>query len=266
MIAAPPLEVQRAFGLAHEPTLLSSSSGGVWLADGVVLKRAPDPTEASFVAELTTRLPAVATAVATSDGEWTHSGWSGTTYVAAAPDPGRWDEILDLGDELHHALADLDPAWPPALDSRRTPWAIADRVTWQEQPLPDDLVTSQRELVEGLLSYLQQQGPSSRPRQVVHGDLAGNVLFRATGRPVVIDLSPYRRPPAYARSVVVVDQVCWHGAPAGRAASVDRCDLARAIVFRVVAAALHSPAHGAEEVARAKPLLRGWPGLSDAWT
>jgi hypothetical protein len=88
----------------------------------------------------------------------------------------------------------------------------------------------------------------------VHGDLAANVLFTEDA-PVVIDLSPYHRPAAFARAITVLDQVCWHQAPAKRARTVDDTDLHRAIVFRVVAAALHSPRAGAAEAERARVLV-----------
>jgi hypothetical protein len=50
------------------------------------------------------------------------------------------------------------------------------------------------------------------PRQVVHADLGGNVLFHPALAPGVIDISPFWRPAAYADAIVVADAVAWHGA------------------------------------------------------
>jgi hypothetical protein len=46
----------------------------------------------------------------------------------------------------------------------------------------------------------------------VHGDLTGNVLFEPGLPPLVIDLSPYWRPPAFASAVVVADALVFEGA------------------------------------------------------
>ena len=76
------------------------------------------------------------------------------------------------------------------------------------------------------------------PDQLVHGDLAGNVLLDPRGAPVVVDVSPYCRPVLWAEAVLVLDSVLWHAAdPAvmdewatGAAGSA----MARAGVFRLL--------------------------------
>jgi hypothetical protein len=100
-----------------------------------------------------------------------------------------------------------------------------------------------RRLLERLGPVLVGDPPCG-PDQLVHGDLAGNVLFgddEDGPAPGVLDLSPYRRPGAYADAIVVVDAVAWHGADLHHArrfverAPDGRALLARAITFRAVA-------------------------------
>jgi hypothetical protein len=225
----------------------------VWRIGNVVLKQCRDLQEAGIVATLSEALPMVADPVRAADGEWVHSGWAASRWIDAQPDPTRWDEVLRAGDALHASLAGLEPEWPGALDARRTPWAIADRVAWRQGAVPPDLRGDALAVVAEALERVDPR--DERPVQVVHGDLAGNVLFPARGSPVVIDLSLYRRPAAFATAIAVVDQICWHGSPASRAGLVDASDLARAVVFRVVAAALHSADAGDIEATRARPLL-----------
>jgi hypothetical protein len=69
----------------------------------------------------------------------------------------------------------------------------------------------------------------------VHGDLTGNVLFAPGLDPVVIDISPYWRPVAYAEGVVLADALCWHGAPASvlEETGVTVPAVARALLFRL---------------------------------
>ena len=77
--------------------------------------------------------------------------------------------------------------------------------------------------------------PTSR-RQLVHGDLTGNVLFDHDLPVAVIDLSPYWRPVEYAEGVVVADALCWHDAPASLRVDVGVSvgAVARALLFRIL--------------------------------
>jgi uncharacterized protein (TIGR02569 family) len=79
--------------------------------------------------------------------------------------------------------------------------------------------------------------------QVVHGDLAGNVLFADDLPPAVIDLSPYWRPTAYSSAIVVADALVWEGADRSLVTEVAGVDafvqyLTRALIFRIVAASI----------------------------
>jgi len=153
----------------------------------------------------------------------------------------------------HAELARVDPVWSAALDARTSPWAVADRVAWGEAPIPARLAGRTRAVVERALD--RAEGGEDRAVQIIHGDLAGNVLFPSTGRPVIIDLSPYRRPVGHATAIAVVDQICWHGAGPSRVALAGAADLARAVVFRIVAAGLQSTGAGEAEAARAGGLV-----------
>ena len=75
------------------------------------------------------------------------------------------------------------------------------------------------------------------PRQLVHGDLGGNVLFHDALPPAVIDVSPYWRPAGYAGAIVVADAVAWGGAGDEIVEGLLRHQgeqlLLRAVLFRV---------------------------------
>ncbi len=76
------------------------------------------------------------------------------------------------------------------------------------------------------------------PGQLVHADLAGNVLLDRAGAPVIIDFAPAWRPVHWADAVCVLDSVLW--LEASRAAlehwstSAGRGAMLRAIVFRLL--------------------------------
>ena len=73
--------------------------------------------------------------------------------------------------------------------------------------------------------------------QVVHADLAGNVLLDATGVPLVIDFSPAWRSPLWAEAVCVLDAVLWLDARPGALdewrTGAQRQAMLRAALFRV---------------------------------
>ncbi len=76
-------------------------------------------------------------------------------------------------------------------------------------------------------------------RQVIHGDLTGNVLFADSLPPAVIDFVVYWRPAAYARAVVVADALAWEGATPDDLAAATSGEgfgqfLARALMARIV--------------------------------
>jgi hypothetical protein len=76
------------------------------------------------------------------------------------------------------------------------------------------------------------------PSQLVHADLAGNVLLDEAGAPVVIDVAPAWRPVQWADAVCVLDSVLWMGAPraalGGWARGPARDAMLRALIFRLL--------------------------------
>jgi uncharacterized protein (TIGR02569 family) len=189
----------------------------------------------------------VAQPIAAHDGAWVVDGWAATTWVEGAHLSNDWDRILDVSGAFHAAAASTGIGPSEAITARSDPWAIGDRVAWGEQPpasaWPDPLA----HLLDGLEPLLSSAFPPE-PRQVIHGDLGGNVLFadRAELPPAVIDISPYYRPAAWADAIIVADAVTWEKAPPALAArflaqhSSGKQLVARAIVYRVVTAAAHS--------------------------
>jgi len=81
--------------------------------------------------------------------------------------------------------------------------------------------------------------PIPAQSQLIHGDLTGNVLFHERLPPVIIDLSPYWRPPPFATAVVVADALVWEGADEKILDAVKHIRdfdqyLLRALIYRVI--------------------------------
>src|SRR5206468_12896903 len=119
-------------------------------------------------------------------------------------EPGRWGEIVEVGESFHRALAGVER--PDFIDRRTHQWAIADRVAWGESPWQRFAHVRHVERLAGALR------PVDLPAQLVHNDLCSNVLFADGLPPAVIDLAAYWRPPQYATATVVADALTWEGA------------------------------------------------------
>ena len=236
----PPQEsVLAAFGArGSTPQPLRGGEGGVWSADGLILKRVDDEPEATWVADVLSGLAAdgfrINRPVRSGTGPWVVGGWSAWRAIVGRHDTsGRWLEVLRVGERLNLALRGVER--PAFLDSRTHAWAVADRMAWGESPLlvADDRL---RPVAERLAAHVV---PDDSPGQVIHGDLSGNVLFAPGMAPGVIDFTPYWRPALFCQAVVVVDALLWHAAPASLVAAVPgarrRSVLARAALYRLIA-------------------------------
>ena len=232
---APPVDVLRAFGVEGPPRALRGGQGTSWAAGHVVLKPEDGPCHAWLGSVLTDVDPTdvrIGKPVRTLDGSWRHHGWVATERMEGVERSPRcrtgWLDIIAAGRAFHRAVSHLPR--PDCLDERRDPWATADRAAWDEQP--PQLHTAFAAVAVRLHAAL---GPLGSP-QLVHGDLAGNVLFAAGLPPAVIDLSLYWRPPEFAEGVVVADALCWHGAapslPSELGVSVPA--VARGLLFRML--------------------------------
>lgn len=243
----PSAQVLAAFGLTGTPVLLPGGQGQSVLADGAVLKPADSAEVSEWGAELLTELADLAARnedtafrvprpMRSTTGGFVFDGWTSDRLVEgeAGPD-GRWDEILTAGRAFHHSLRRTPrPGW---LDRQQHPWAVADRVAWEETT-----VNVSPELREPLRALLDLRQSVSAPSQLIHGDLTGNVLFASGLPPAVIDFSPYWRPTGYADAIVAADGLLHHGADR---ALVDSAApgpeglqmLVRALIFRLVASA-----------------------------
>jgi len=176
----------------------------------------------------------VATPVASRDGAWVVEGWTATLFVPGdEPDlslSSTLAEVVEAGRLFHQAVAGLPR--PDFLDARDDPWAVADRVAWDEQRT--GFVAPLADVARRLSS---QPDPPGSP-QVVHGDLTGNVLLAPHLAPAVIDLSAYWRPTSYAEAVVIADALCYHGATGAvlRDVGIPVEAVARALLFRLATA------------------------------
>lgn len=243
MSPAPSFSVLKRFGLAGQASKLSGFDARTYRVGDVILKGEDNVEEADFVADLVSTLPErgfrLPRPLRTDSNEWQYEGWTAWTVVPGKHEKGRWREIVDVGDLFHAVLAE-EPR-PSFLDSLTHQWAVGDRIAFGEQvaeiPEPFDSMVSR---------LLQRLRPLEDAReQLIHGDLTGNVLFADGMPPAIIDFSFYFRPIGFATAVVVIDALAYEGGPPDLTDLLPPADrfqlLARALIFRLVAAALYRP-------------------------
>ncbi|NMP23128.1 aminoglycoside phosphotransferase [Sulfobacillus harzensis] len=188
--------------------VLPGGMGRSILVDDVVFKRVDDEEETSWCQNVLSRIRPedyrLPEPILSPQGHWVESGYTATRWVAGEPGPGgRFNEILRVSRSLHRALRDLPR--PDFLDRRQHRWAKADRSAWEDQPL--NWMPDIRERAQKLQ---RMREPLDLPEQIIHGDLAGNVLFSPRLPPAVIDFSPYWRPAGFADAMILGDGLLWH--------------------------------------------------------
>ena len=169
--------------------------------------------------------------------------------------------MLRAGIAFHAAIAHLPR--PAFLDRRDDPWSYRDRVAREELPIDADPAA-----LELLTPLAGARRPVDLAAQVVHGDLAGNVLFAAGLPPAIIDWPAYWRPASWALAVAVADALCWYGATPDLAARWSHQPawgqmLVRALIYRI---ATHEAALGPNRMdgrAPRGPPTRGASGRRD---
>jgi uncharacterized protein (TIGR02569 family) len=250
--AAPSSEVLSAFGLPTvTPRLLADGSGMSWSVAGAILKPALDPLEAQWTAELYAGLPEqgfrVPRPLRTATGSYLQDGWCAWKFISGSHhNAGDWPALLACCIAFHTALAGIDP--PGFLAMERHHWALADRIAWgEERPGP------RWSLLAAITELQAQLDDADRrlPRQLIHGDFTGNLLYAQDLAPAVIDFSPFWRPAAYAMAIALADALAWHNAPdslfdEARSHGVTDSLIRRAVIFRL-AACCASPDSGIDD-------------------
>jgi uncharacterized protein (TIGR02569 family) len=205
--APPPPAVLAAFGASSTPVHLAGGRGSSWRSGELVLKPVHDTAEATWCSPLLADLEhdgfRVPRPRPTRSGTWTLDGWAASGWVEGTADlTGHWPDLVAATAAFHRALETYPR--PSSVDGRSHWWAVADRAVWEgaSPGLIEELAP-----VHDRLRALSRSEDGDHPSQLVHGDLAGNVLFHPGLPPAIIDFSPYWRPAPYALAIAVADEL-----------------------------------------------------------
>ncbi len=228
------------FAVPAHPLPVDGGQGHSVRAGDLVLSPGRDAATAAWLNPVLARLAAqldheqprslrIAMPIPSRDLRWVIDGWSATRHEPDAQPCRDLDVLRATARLLHAHLAAVVTTAPSGLDARDDRWARAEQATFGTEPplgiLGSDLAA------EWVVTDLG-------PDQLVHGDLANNVLLDSSGLPVVIDVAPYWRPALWAEAVVVLDAVLWLGADLGVlgewTAGARRQAMLRAALFRLL--------------------------------
>lgn len=208
---APPPQVRSAFAVSGPLRYHHGNFGGVWSNGTMVLKQVHDVTETTTTAELLehvevagVRLP---TPVRATDGRFVVDGWCASTHLAGRRlSRGRWADRIAASRAISRACSSIER--PAFFDTQDHMWARGARIAWGE-----DAWTPPAEWAELADRLRAGAGDFDPPRQLIHGDIAGNVIS-ASGLPLgVVDFSPTWQSALWSDCMVVTDGLLWFAAP-----------------------------------------------------
>ena len=199
--------IGKAFGSSEKPVLLAGGQGTAYRVGSIVVKPAGNIEEAFWVAELFHTMPTTPEVrfpkpVRSVSGNWIEHGFVAWIFMEGEEMGEHYLEKLQASRVFHKALKDIsEPAFASLDDSI---YAVADRKVWQDTDLnyPEDFLAS----IKSMLSLVE---PVDLPKQLIHGDLCGNIVIHSKLPPAIIDFSPYWRPTAFAEAVMLVDALAW---------------------------------------------------------
>ena len=214
MTMSPPPEVFDLFAVPGPGVPLAGGQGHSVCAGDLVLSPGRDervaavlnPILAPFAAQLDSERPRtlrLAMPIPARDLRWVVHGWGATRFEPGAS-PCHDLDVLTATSRLFHArLAAAVPVCPGGLPRMEDRWARAERVAFGDGRSPAVLPDQTRALLDRLSRELRAAGPADSlgPEQLVHGDLAHNVLLDQAGIPLVIDVAAYWRPALWAEAV-----------------------------------------------------------------
>ncbi|GAA1910335.1 hypothetical protein GCM10009737_09680 [Nocardioides lentus] len=181
----------------------------------------------------------LAVPVPARDGSWVVEGWAATRYEPGTRVCEDLDVVLAAGRLLHAELAVAVPEPPSGAAPRRDRGAEIERLVFDDAD--EAIATARRhggaELADLVADLLATPYDDSRPAQLVHAELGGNVLLDAAGAPVVTGVVPSWRPPLWADALAAVDAVRAGGVPSllrAWSTPTERGALARAAAHRLL--------------------------------
>lgn len=206
---APSKDILERFNIADEPILIKGGQGTTWKAGKFILKPISSEEEVDWCATTIEKLPRdffrIPKYLKTTDGKYSIDGWCALEFIEGEHMKDCWEEKVVVCKGFNNLLVDL--LKPDFIEKRTNPWAIADKMVFEEIPLNYD-----PRLAEYVIEIKKYLKPIDMEEQIIHGDITGNMLFADGELPGIIDFTPNWKSKEYALAILVVDAITWEGA------------------------------------------------------
>ena len=200
----------------------------------VVLKKVHDPKEYLWIAEVLKDIDFydafLVKPVKAKNGKFIVENLGATNYFTKSKHDFNVANILQLCRSLNEKIKHISkPEW---IDEPNNPWKKAQQIAWETE--------SNNAYPEEIQALLNLRKPINLPVQLVHIDMAQNILKNDLNRYAIIDFTPAFFPKEYAEAIIVIDSIAWHQAPwstidyLGINTELSYQLLLRALIFRLV--------------------------------
>ncbi|MBA4853331.1 hypothetical protein [Emticicia sp. BO119] len=201
-------EILEVFGIYGKIVRLNGGQGRSVRVGDFVIKPIDEVNKynwiGSVLAPISTSGLSIAKPLKSKNGNFVENGYGVTKYIEGEFSQGNIKEKIKACQALSHLLQSIKQ--PEQWTHWHSPWQRANQVAWEEADLPDNTNLHSVKLIKSIKTGYQ---PIHLPKQLVHSDLAGNILFNGS-TPVIIDFSPEFRPKAYAEILLITDSIAWH--------------------------------------------------------
>ena len=189
--------IGKIFGSLQKPVLLAGGQGNAYRTGSIVFKSVENTEEAVWVAELFNRLPhsegvRLPKPVKSVKGNWVEDGFVAWVFMEGEEMGGHYLEKLEASRIFHGLLKNVsEPVFASLY--KKDVYSVADRKVWQETDLnyPEDFL----KITKNMLLLLE---PVDLPKQLIHGDLCGNIVIHPKLTPAIIYFISYFRPLAFS--------------------------------------------------------------------
>ncbi|HEY1056858.1 MAG TPA: hypothetical protein VGE24_17055 [Emticicia sp.] len=240
-------EILEAFGINGKIEKLTGGQGQSVRVGDFVVKPIDEIAKYSWASSVLESIVSdslsIAKPIRSKNGNFVENGFGVTQFLEGNFEFGKIEEKTKACRVLNQLIQLIKP--PSEWNLWSSPWQLATRVAWEEADLPMNSDTRSRELIETIKS---RYDPIDLSNQLIHSDLAGNILFNGT-TPVIIDFSPEFRPSAYAEILLITDSIAWYNEDVssiwikGYSHSLVVQLVLRAIVFRLSVVITFDPAN-----------------------
>jgi uncharacterized protein (TIGR02569 family) len=201
----------------------------------LVLKPVYEPRKYLWLSECLEQVKAedvsIAKPIKSREGNYIENGIGATRYYEAKFFEDKIDAKLDTCRKLNEITSNISK--PDDFDLWESPWTKAQNLAWI---IPGNFNVKIPGEIQRLMSLREE---IEIPSQLVHVDLAGNILFDAKENAVIIDFTPGFYPKEYAEMLLLIDSIAWYKASIGSLdllnvqGKIRRQLMLRSLIFRL---------------------------------